>query len=115
VKVIVTNFCWGNLLQKAQKIFEKHNLHLTEKRNGVMILLIVKNRELLIYGDKGINEAVGENFWVDTKDKMIEMFKGNLVAEGVVAGIEDIGAKLVEFFPVEKDDVNELCNKVIYE
>ncbi len=115
LKVIIVNYSWGSVIEKAQKLFEKHDLHQTEQRNAVMIMLVVKNRELLIYGDKGINEAVGDDFWVDTKNKMISSFKVGHMKEGFADGIEDIGAKLKEFFPYQSDDVNEISNEIIYE
>jgi uncharacterized membrane protein len=115
LKVVIVNYCWGTLIQKAQNLFEKHNLHKTEQRNAVMVLLVVKNRELLIYGDMGINAVLGKGFWVDTKDKMITSFKNGQMLEGITLGLEDIGTQLVEYFPSKNGDINELSNGIIYE
>jgi uncharacterized membrane protein len=115
LKVVIVNYCWGNLIHKAQNIFEKHNLHKTEQRNAVMVLLVVKNRELLIYGDTGINSVLEKGFWVNTKDEMISCFKKGQMVEGMTQGLQHIGTQLLEYFPSKSGDINELPNGIIYE
>ena len=45
---------------------------------------------------------------------MISNFsKGNLT-EGFVLGIGKVGEKLKEFFPFQKEDVNELPDEILY-
>lgn len=112
---VIVNYCWGNLHKKAQLLFEKYKLHNTKERNAVMILLVVKNRELLIYGDKGITKKVGVDFWVKTKDEMVSHFKENDFLKGMIHGIQNAGEQLAKHFPPTEDDVNELSNKVIHE
>ena len=115
IKPVIINYCWGSLHKKAQSLFEKYNLHKTKNRNAVMILLVVKNRELLIYGDEGITQKVGVEFWVETKDKMIEFFRNGEFTKGMKVGIGNAGKKLSEFFPYTEDDENEISNEVIHE
>ena len=115
IKVIIINYCWGNLLNKAKCLFEEHELHKTKERNAVMLLLVLKNRQLLIYGDKGINDKVEPDFWVGTKDKMINQFKSANYLAGLKEGVVDIGEKLKLFFPANLNDVNEINNEVVYE
>ena len=115
IKPVILNYCWGSIHSKAQSIFEKYKLHETKERNAVMILLVVKNREILIYGDEGITQKVGVEFWVEVKDKMIQYFKEGQFLEGFKTGINCAGEKLAEYFPRSEDDVNELSNEVIHE
>lgn len=115
IKPVIINYCWGNLHLKARQIFEKYDLHKTQNRNAVMILIVVKNRELLIFGDEGITQKAGLDFWIETKDKMIDFFRKNEFLEGLLYGIDKAGEKLAEFFPVTAENANELSNEVIYE
>lgn len=115
IKPVILNYCWGNLHKKAQFIFEKYKLHETKERNAVMILLIVKNREFLIYGDEGITQKVGVDFWVEVKDEMTGFFRQGNFLKGMLEGIERAGEKLAEYFPPTEDDINELSNEVIHE
>ena len=70
IKLVVARHCWGDIYQKARHIFVKHELDKTERRNAVLILLIVTNREFLIYGDQGIHQKVGQTFWDDVRNVM---------------------------------------------
>jgi uncharacterized membrane protein len=114
VKVIVLRYCWADIREKAKSLFYKYELHKTKDRNAVMILQVLVNREFLIYGDKGINEKVEEDFWLNVSNAMREKFQsGNLIA-GLCAGVEHVGEQLATYFP-RNDDVNEISDEVVYE
>jgi len=114
IRVHVESRCPGDPLERAKAIFVKLNMHQTAQRNGVIVYLAVKDRKLAIWGDKGINEKVPENFWQDVTQKMIEYFKKGEFTEGLVQGIGMIGEKLKAYFPYQKDDVNELTDDVSF-
>ncbi len=115
VKVIVLRHCWTDIRNKAQTLFAKQDLHKTKDRNAVMILLVLANREFLVYGDKGIHERVEEGFWLAVRDAMQEQFRAGRLLEGLCAGIARVGEQLAEYFPRAEDDVNELSDEVIHE
>ncbi len=115
IKLVIVRHCWTPLLDKARQVFYKNNLHKTDQRNCVMIMLVLANREFLIYGDKGINDKVGENFWIDIKDSMTEYFKMDEFGKGIASAVDKAGKKLAEFFPYRHDDEDEISNKVAYE
>ncbi len=112
IRVHVESHCKGDPLERAKAIFVKLNMHQTAQRNGVIIYLALKDRKLAIWGDKGINEKVPDNFWEDVKETMIAHFKKNEFIEGLVKGIAMIGEKLREYFPYQSDDINELSDDV---
>lgn len=115
IRVVVLQYCWQPLLRKAQQIFEKYQLHKTKQRNAVMILLVLKNREMLLYGDQGIHEKVTPEFWVQVKDAMVARMAAGELIEGICVGIRQIGERLQHFFPATGDGINELPNEVIHE
>ena len=115
IKVVVLGHSWMDLRDKAARVFRKHGLHNTKDRNCVMILLVVANREFLVYGDKGIHEHVRQTFWNDVRDEIGRHFRANAFDEGVCAGVRLIGARLAEHFPAQADDVDELSNEVIHD
>ena len=114
IRVHVESRCPGDPLERAKAIFVKLNMHQTAQRNGVIVYLALKDRKLAIWGDKGINEKVPENFWQDVTQKMIDYFKKGKFTEGLVQGIGMIGEKLKAYFPYQKDDVNELTDDVSF-
>ena len=115
IKFVIVRHCWDDIRTKAAKIFKKLNLHKTKERNCVLILLVTTNHEFLIYGDEGIHEKVGQDFWDDVRNKMQNQFQENNFVEGVSEGIQLIGEKLAAYFPRQLTDVNEISDEVAYE
>ncbi len=104
----------GDPLERAKLLFQKLKMYQTAQRNGVIVYLAVDDRKFAIWGDKGINEKVPENFWQDVKEVMAEQFKKGHFAQGLIKGITMIGEKLKEYFPYQTDDVNELPDDISY-
>ena len=115
IKVVILRQCWTDLRKKARKIFKKHRLDKTVERNCVLIVLVTTNREFLIYGDEGIHEKVGQHFWDEVRNAMIEKFKENEFGEGLCVGIHLVGQKLASLFPYREGDVDEISNEVVFE
>jgi uncharacterized membrane protein len=86
----------------------------TELRNGVLFYLAVEDRKFAILGDAGINAKVPENFWDSIKESMLNKFKNNEFADGLVEGITLAGGKLKEHFPYQQGDVNELSDEISF-
>lgn len=112
IRLHLENHCEGDALDRAVVVFQKLKMHETELRNGTLIYLAVDDRKFAIFGDKGINETVPENFWQDVKEEMREHFKNENFVEGITTGIRRIGEKLKAFFPYQKDDINELSDDI---
>jgi len=66
----------------------------------------------VILGDEGIHRVVPENYWEDVKEEMQKQFREGRICEGVCLGVRQIGEKLKTYFPVEKDDRNELPDTI---
>lgn len=115
IKMLIVRHCWFKLEEKAGMIFLKNGWDKTKDRNCVMIMLVLANREFLIYGDEGIHKHVGQGFWDETRNIMLEHFKKDEFGTGLVNGIESIGQKLKEFFPYTEEDENEVSDEITYE
>jgi uncharacterized membrane protein len=114
IRVHIEDTCTGEVLDRASDIFKKLKMHKTEKRNGVLFYLAVKNRKFAVLGDKGINAIVEEDFWDDIKASLLDHFREEEYAEGLVKGIEMVGTKLKNYFPFRTDDVNELPDEISF-
>lgn len=113
LKVIVTRHCWDRLDRKAAQLFVKHGLDRTRDRNAVLILIVTANRELIIHGDVAVHDRVGDAFWQQARNAMLDEFRRGRYAEGLIDGIALIGNALTHHFPQSADDVNELSNEVV--
>lgn len=97
---------------RAKEIFEKLKMHKTQLRNGILFYLATEDHKFAVIGDQGIHQVVGEEFWIAIKDLVLSKFKQSLFAEGLIAGIEQAGKSLKEFFPYQDGDQNELDNDI---
>jgi len=114
IRLHVDDKCPGDPVAKAIKVFEKLKMHETELRNGVLIYVAIKDKKLAIVGDKGINEAVSDDFWDAIKNDLVFRFKEGKYTEGLVEGIHASGEQLKTHFPYQSDDTNELSNDISF-
>ncbi len=102
-------------LERAALIFAKLEMDETDHRNAVLLYIATKHRELALYGDKGIHEQVGTAFWQNEVKAMLQHFKEDQLADGIVKCITHIGETLHEKFPYNPaEDKNELPDEIIF-
>ncbi|QLE01724.1 TPM domain-containing protein [Galbibacter sp. BG1] len=97
---------------RANEVFHLLKMDNTKEENGVLIYVATEDKTFAIYGDKGIDKAVPENFWDSTKDIIQEHFRKKEFKEGLVYGILEAGKELQDHFPWQHDDVNELPDEI---
>lgn len=114
IRLHLNNFCFGNELKAAQKVFKKLSMHKTNERNGVLIYVSVLSRKIAVFGDEGIHQKLGNTYWQNIIENLIEKFRQNKKAEALSDCIVDLGEQLGKYFPRNSDDVNELPNTISY-
>jgi len=112
IRVHIENTCNADLETRALEVFSILKMNNTKNRNGVLIYVAVCDHKFGIYGDKGINEVVPNNFWTDTKTKIETHFKNGNFKQGLVDGIIHAGHQLKAHFPIEDNDKDELTNTI---
>ena len=98
--------------QRAMEVFHLLKMDATELKNGVLIYLAVKDKNFVICGDKGINDAVPNDFWDCTRDVMALQFKEGNYKQGLINGVLRAGEQLQKYFPYLDDDADELPNEI---
>src|SRR3989339_35525 len=101
--------------QLAEKEFYKLNMHATRDKTGILLYLLLHERQFYILADQGINEKVTQGTWDSVRDEIQVKFHEGNFCDGMIAGIEKVGKILSEHFPVKTDDTNELSNKIVME
>jgi uncharacterized membrane protein len=113
IRVSVSSLFWGNVEKAADKAFVRLGMSHTKQRNGVLLFVVPSRRKVVVIGDDGIHEKVGQEFWSSLVDKVTQRFKQGDFTGGLVKGIEDIGGQLASHFPSDPaSDVNELPDDV---
>ena len=101
-------------IKRAISLFQKLRMHKTDLRNGVIVYVATEDHLLAIWGDEGIHAKVGQEFWESTLITLQEDFKTNQIKNGLTKALLDIGEKLQQHFPYQKDDKNELDDSISY-
>ena len=116
LRVYVESHCrFVDPLDRAAEVFWILKMEHTEARNGVLVYVAIKDRQLAIYGDKGIHEKVGNDFWNATVARIISQFVRESLSDAIVKMILDIGAALKHHFPYDAEtDKNELPDDIVF-
>lgn len=114
-KIIIAKHAWFGARKKALKLFRKYKLDKTRERNAVLLLVLEKDRQLLIYADEGIHSKVGVGRWELIRDKVLAEFSKNEYTEGLGLGIHLIADVLIEHYPFTGHHTNEVSNEIIFE
>jgi uncharacterized membrane protein len=102
-----------SLKDQALSDFAEFGLKNTRDQTGILILLILKKKEIQVLADKGINDKVPEGYWDGVVKSVSESFKKGEFYQGLCDAIEKIGNLLCEKFPCKSDDSNELPDDII--
>ncbi len=116
VRVFVEGKCsWMDAMDRAAEIFFKLNMEKTEQRNAVLVYVAVKDRQLAVFGDEGIHNKVGGEYWNKVVGEMLVSFNTNNYAEGIGNCVIQIGDALKTHFPFNRDtDKNELPDEIVF-
>lgn len=112
IRVHIEKKCDTDVYERALEVFHILKMDNTKAQNGVLIYVAVNNRSFVIFGDQGINNKVGADFWNTTRDKIATQFKSGNFKQGLINGITEAGKVLSKYFPWDHDDKNELENTI---
>jgi uncharacterized membrane protein len=84
---------------RALEMFGALNVWDTDENCGVLVYLLLADRDVEIVADRGIHAKVGEEAWVAICREMEAAFAKRRFEDGVLAGIGKINAILAEHFP----------------
>lgn len=112
IRVHIEKTSNGDANKRALDVFHALKMDNTKLQNGVLIYVAVKEKTFVIYGDKGINDIVGSDFWKGTKDIIQAHFKSGNFKQGLIDGVIKCGEQLQRHFPFNNLDTNELSNTI---
>ena len=98
---------------RAIEVFSQLRIWDTEHNNGVLIYLLLADRDVEIVADRGIHAKVGSPVWENICRKMETAFKQANYESGVVSGIQAVTQHLTKHFPASGTGQNELPDKPV--
>lgn len=94
--------------ERAIEVFSRLRIWDTEDNAGVLIYLLLANRQVEIVADRGIHARVGTAAWDAICGEMQSAFSAGRFEAGAILGIEAISDLLAAHFPPGEDNPNEL-------
>ncbi|HEY5128459.1 MAG TPA: TPM domain-containing protein [Bradyrhizobium sp.] len=94
--------------ERALDIFSHLRIWDTAHNNGVLIYLLLADRDVEIVADRGIDAKVGAAGWESICKAMETDFRAGNFAGGVIRGIEAVSRQLAAHFPKHGAGRNEL-------
>ncbi|HEY4876482.1 MAG TPA: TPM domain-containing protein [Puia sp.] len=102
-------------LDRAAEVFAALKMDATAERNAVLVYVAMKDRQLALFGDKGVHEKVGDAFWNEKVKIILSHFGKENYADGLVRIIGELGQALKNNFPYNGDtDKNELPDDIVF-
>lgn len=102
-----------DIRRMAEREFVRLRMTDTRDRTGILLFILLKEREFIILADSGIHSIVGDAPWENIRNMLLDHFKRGAYCAGVVQAVRDMGAVLSPHFPIKPDDTNEISNRVI--
>ena len=94
--------------QRAIEVFSQLGVWDTERNNGVLIYLLLADRDVEIVADRGIDAMVGAEGWERICRMMETDFGAGNFAGGALKGIDAVSRLLAAHFPKAGAGKNEL-------
>ncbi|OGT19031.1 MAG: hypothetical protein A2V90_00610 [Gammaproteobacteria bacterium RBG_16_57_12] len=98
---------------RAIELFSQLRIWDTEHNSGVLIYLLLADRDVEIIADRGIHHRAGNAAWEPICRHMEQEFRQQHYEAGVIYGIRAVGELLNRHYPAGNGNVNELPDQPI--
>ena len=100
--------CGKTPKRRARELFASLGIWDTAHNNGVLVYLLLADRDVEIVADRGIHGHVGSQGWEAICSEMEAAFRQGWFEAGVLLGIQQISKVLQQHFPANGANENEL-------
>ncbi len=97
--------------ERAVEVFSLMRVWDTEHNNGVLIYLLMADRDVEIIADRGIHAKAGAHAWEAVCREMEQNFREGRFETGALAGVRAVGEHLARHFPGGGTPTNELPDR----
>ncbi|MFN3871482.1 MAG: TPM domain-containing protein [Ignavibacterium sp.] len=101
-----------SIKELAEKEFWKSGITSTKERTGVLIFILLSNKQFYILADKKISEKIEQKFFDEIANSMSNSFHKGKYTQGIINCIISLSDILSKHFPILPDDINEISNLV---
>lgn len=99
--------------ERALEVFSQLRVWDTEGNNGVLIYVLLADRDVEIVADRGIDRPVGTHGWEAICQRMEALFRDQRHGDALEAGVREVSALLAAHFPGDGSDRNEIPDRPV--
>ncbi len=99
--------------ERAIDLFSQLRVWDTRHNTGVLIYLLLADRDVEIVADRGIDAVVGSQAWTEVCRQMEAAFGQSNFEGGVMSGVQAVTQHLVRHFPSDSGNTNELPDQPV--
>lgn len=116
VRLFIESRCrFMDAVDRAREIFFQLEMERTELRNATLIYIAIKDKQTAVFGDEGIHQKVGAEYWKAVVQKMVLEFRQEHLVDGICTAIAQLGEALTHHFPYNSEtDKNELPDEIVF-
>ncbi|HRN48800.1 MAG: TPM domain-containing protein [Chitinophagaceae bacterium] len=115
IRVYIEGKCkYIDPVERATEIFYNLQMQHTQDRNGVLLYVALRDRQIAIFGDEGIYKKTGKEYWEKLISDILSHFDRENFAIGISECVRQIGEGLTHHFPYQTDDHNELPDEIVF-
>ncbi len=115
IRIFIESRCaYVDPLHRAYELFKHLHMADTVHRNGVLIYIAYRDREVALCGDKNIFEKTEQAFWSAQSKKLIKGFYEKKYCESLIRCINAVGSELQRHFPFHGENKNELPDEIVF-
>jgi uncharacterized membrane protein len=94
--------------ERALQVFSHLHVWDTEENTGVLLYVLIADRDIEIVADRGIAHRIAQTEWDAICRRMEATFRAGFYEQGVLAGIDEVSELLARHFPPGTDNADEL-------
>lgn len=99
--------------QRAGEIFRAAGMGETRAHNGILVYILLGDREIEIIADRGFSDRVPEPVWAEVCSAMVSAFRSGEYGPGCLQAIRRLSELAAAHFPPVADNRNELPNRPV--
>lgn len=98
---------------RALEVFASMGVWDTEENNGVLLYVLLADRDVEIVADRGVARRVAQAEWEAICRDMETLFRAGRHEEALLAGVRRIGERLVVLYPGGGKAANQLPDRPV--
>lgn len=99
--------------ERALEVFSELRVWDTEQNNGVLLYLLLADRDVEIVADRGFNAKVGAAEWESVCATMEASLRAGRYEPAVLEGLARISALVAKHYPARAAEPDELPNRPV--